>query len=224
MGLGSCEAATEPEILENAGRVSAGTPEVEMELIHSFAAPTVDWMPPSVVALGLGRSAPTRDRNVGCAAAPVVGPAQTRLAAWVAKAAVSVPETVTGLPETVMIEGSESPTEVTEPEPVLPQEGLAAAPPDTRICPFVPGGRASHPEADRYRISPWVEPITSRIELGAVGVGAAVDPAVFASTVPVETGASESVPLRVIGPPVNPAPLATLCTVPAPGTVCHVAA
>jgi hypothetical protein len=66
--------------------------------------------------VGLGRSAPTKARNVGVAAEPVVGPAQTWLADWVARVPVSVPDVVIGEPETVkMLDGNASPTLVTVP-------------------------------------------------------------------------------------------------------------
>jgi hypothetical protein len=62
----------------------------------------------------LGRSAGTIALKVGVAATPVVGPAQTKLAVCVAKEPVSVPEDVTGDPETVRIdEGSARATLVT---------------------------------------------------------------------------------------------------------------
>jgi len=48
------------------------------------------------------------------------------------------------------------------------------------------------------------------------GVGAAVEPLTFASTVPVATVAKLIVPVLVIGPPISPVPVATLVTVPAP--------
>jgi len=66
-------------------------------------------------------SAATSARNVGVAAAPVVGPAQTKLAVWVANVPVRVPEPVTGEPETVrMLEGSARATEVTVPTGAAP--------------------------------------------------------------------------------------------------------
>src|SRR5574340_96482 len=52
-----------------------GTPEVEMAVRKVWATAAMDSTPPSVVAEGLGRSAPTMARAVGVAAAPVVGPA-----------------------------------------------------------------------------------------------------------------------------------------------------
>ena len=48
-------------------------------------------MPPSVVADGFGRSAPTSARNVGAAAAPVVGPARSVFALCVASVSVTAP-------------------------------------------------------------------------------------------------------------------------------------
>jgi hypothetical protein len=80
-----------------------------------------DSTPPSVDADGLGRSAPTKDLNVGCAAAPVVGPAKTLFAVCVARVSVNVPEEVTGLPDMLNIGdvlASEKETDVTVPEPL----------------------------------------------------------------------------------------------------------
>lgn len=54
-------------------------------------------------------------RKVGAAAAPVVGPANSVLAVCVASVPVSVPDVVTGDPLTVINEGSDNPTLVTEP-------------------------------------------------------------------------------------------------------------
>ena len=60
-----------------------------------------------------GRSAATRDRNVGAAADPVVGPANTLFAVCVASVPVSVPVAVTGEPETEKILGRLNATLVT---------------------------------------------------------------------------------------------------------------
>src|SRR6185312_8444151 len=60
-------------------------------------------------------SAATKARNPGAAAAPDAGPANTVFAFWLAREPVSVPEVVTGEPETENIFGSESPTLVTVP-------------------------------------------------------------------------------------------------------------
>ncbi len=73
----------------------------------------------------LGMSAATSARKVGAAALPVVGPAKTRLADCVALVTASVPEVVTGVPETENSAGMVSPTLVTVPEP-------PAAPPSTK--------------------------------------------------------------------------------------------
>ncbi len=53
--------------------------------------------------------------KVGTPAPPVAGPAKTEFWASLARVPVSVPEVVTGVPETVKIEGKERPTEVTVP-------------------------------------------------------------------------------------------------------------
>src|SRR5882757_7744502 len=74
-------------------------------------------MPPSVLADGLGRSAPTNERNAGADAAPVLGPAHTRLADCVLSVAVSVPVETTGLFVTVNMPGMDRPTLETVPDP-----------------------------------------------------------------------------------------------------------
>lgn len=81
-------------------------------------------MPPRVLADGLGRSAPTNERNVGVAATPVVGPAQIRLADWVFRVPVNVPVLVTGLFVTVKIPGRERPTLETVPPPAAAHDVL----------------------------------------------------------------------------------------------------
>jgi hypothetical protein len=67
-----------------------------------------------------GTSAATKLRKVGAAALPVVGPAKTKFALWLASAAVRVPEEVTGEPETVKMAGMDSATLVTVPDPPPP--------------------------------------------------------------------------------------------------------
>jgi hypothetical protein len=61
------------------------------------------------------KSVPWTSLKVGAALAPETGPIQKVEQAWVTKVPVRLPEVVIGLPETVMILGSESPTEVTVP-------------------------------------------------------------------------------------------------------------
>src|SRR5574340_1687323 len=83
-------------------------------------------------------SAATRDRKVGCAGAPLVGPAQTVLADSVAFVTASVPLVVTGVPATENSAGIERPTLVTLPVPTPPGRSPStsarkvgcAAPPD----------------------------------------------------------------------------------------------
>ena len=77
-------------------------------------------LPPSVADVP-ERSASTNARNVGVAAAPVVGPAKCVLAACVANVPTSVPVDVTGPPVTVKIAGNARSTLVTEPP--VPAEG-----------------------------------------------------------------------------------------------------
>src|SRR5271163_1789564 len=95
-------------------------------------------------------------------------------------------------------------------------KGLAEAPPVTKTCPAVPGARVVHPVALQYNISPCVKPkALPNIAASVCALGTAVIPLILAKTDPVTTVAKDTVPVLVIGPPVNPAPVATLVTVPA---------
>src|SRR5271166_7184227 len=78
-------------------------------------------------------SAATSARNVGCAAAPVVGPAQTVFALWVALVIASVPAPVIGEPPTVKSAGAVSATLVTVPAPGIIEDGAHALPFHSRI-------------------------------------------------------------------------------------------
>jgi hypothetical protein len=60
-----------------------------------------------------GISAAVRARNVGVAAPPEDGPANTVFALWVVKVPVKVPVVVTGDPLTLKIEGNDNATLVT---------------------------------------------------------------------------------------------------------------
>ena len=62
-------------------------------------------------------SAVVRALKVGVAADPLEGPAKMELTACVVNVPVSVPLVVTGEPDTDMMDGSASPTEVTVPVP-----------------------------------------------------------------------------------------------------------
>ena len=62
-------------------------------------------------------SAATSARNVGVAAAPVVGPENTVFAVWVARVSPSVPVVVTGEPLTLSIDGAVRATLLTVPVP-----------------------------------------------------------------------------------------------------------
>ena len=106
------------------------------------------------VAMPAGKSVAASARNVGAAAAPVVGPAKINAADWVASDAVSVPAEVTGEFVTVKIEGIESPTVVTDPAFGVAHDGLAAAPPVCKNWPDVPGASGVQPVALRYKIEP----------------------------------------------------------------------
>ena len=63
-------------------------------------------------------SVASKPLKVGAAAAPDTGPANIKLGDCVARAAVNVPEPITGLFDTVKILGIAKPTDVTEPPPV----------------------------------------------------------------------------------------------------------
>ena len=75
-----CAAVIDPLMSVNAGWEAVGTPLGDIWRIHWLPTAAKDWMPPSELADGLGRSAPTKARNVGVAAEPVVGPAHTKFA------------------------------------------------------------------------------------------------------------------------------------------------
>ena len=72
-----------------------------------------------------GMSAATSERKVGAVAAPVDGPANTKLADCVVRVPVRVPDAVTGLPDTLKMLGRANPTLVTVP-PLL--GGVAQVP------------------------------------------------------------------------------------------------
>ncbi len=126
VGFGSCVDAATPLMSENAGWEAVGTPLVEIWRIHWLVTAAKLWTPPRVLAEGLGRSAPTRDRNVGAEAAPVDGPAHIRFADCVFRVAVRVPVLTTGLFVMVKIPGIERPTLDTVPPPADTQEVLPA--------------------------------------------------------------------------------------------------
>lgn len=86
----------------------------------------------------MGKSAPTKDLKLGVAAAPVVGPDQTKLAFCVANVPVSVPAAVTGLPLTVKILGNAKPTDVTVPVPDTVVHVVVPEPLVDSTCPLVP--------------------------------------------------------------------------------------
>ena len=89
-----------------------------IESIHSCEVEVIDSMPPSVDALGAGRSAPTMARSVGVAGEPDVGPAKKVLGLWLASVAVIVPLLVRGEPVSLKIEdGKVTPTDVRPPPP-----------------------------------------------------------------------------------------------------------
>ena len=81
------------------------------------------------VTVEFGISAVTIARNVGVAAPPDVGPENMVFAVCVASDPVSVPDVVTGEPDTLKIAGSDKATLVTVPDP---PEGAALA----HVVPF----------------------------------------------------------------------------------------
>jgi hypothetical protein len=76
--------------------VVIGEPEVTVK--PAFAELTATLV---TVPVPGGKSAVTNERNDGCAALPVDGPANTLFADWVFKLNVNVPVVVTGDPEIV---------------------------------------------------------------------------------------------------------------------------
>jgi hypothetical protein len=77
-------------------------------------------LPVVLLEIVAGRSAGTKARKLGVAAAPEPGPAKTVLGVWVRSCGVSVPLEVTGEPGTVvlkMIPSPVIPTLVTDPLP-----------------------------------------------------------------------------------------------------------
>ena len=82
----------------------------------------------SLLVSSTGISAGTRERKLGAVPAPLAGPASTRLALWLVRAAVRVPVPVTGELVTLNRPGRARPTLVTVPPPpvVLPSWPLAS--------------------------------------------------------------------------------------------------
>jgi hypothetical protein len=84
------------------------------ELATEPACPVVFW-------LSVGTSAATIARKPGVPDTPS-GEAKTKLADCDAHAAASVPDEVTGEPETTKSAGKDKPTEVTVPVPTIPDQ------------------------------------------------------------------------------------------------------
>ena len=95
--------------------ISAGVAVPEPPLATATMPVTLDAVP-VVFWFSVGTSAATMARKVGVPAEPL-GAAKKKLAVWLAKVPVKVPEVVTGEPETVKILGRDNPTEVTLPVP-----------------------------------------------------------------------------------------------------------
>lgn len=116
---------------------AVGTAEPDVALTNEVLAPIA------------GKSASTSVRNVGEPGLPF-GDTNTRLALSDARVAVSVPELVTGEPDTVNIPGSERPTEVTVPVPAADcQDGTPDEVSDRTFVPLVLPARLVHPEGPR---------------------------------------------------------------------------
>lgn len=131
----------EPDTLNIAGKDSptdVTVPDGMVSVAYSKAVPAlftlntckavpsaVSPVPPLAIAKNpvvifaaskFGISLATKALNVGAAATPDDGPANTLFATCVANVAVRVPELVTGEPETVKMEGSDKATDVTVPD------------------------------------------------------------------------------------------------------------
>lgn len=91
------------------------TGEPDTDMMDGNANPTEVTVP--VPYGNAGMSAVVRDRKVGVAPAPLLGPANKVLTDCVVSVPVSVPVVVTGEPDTAKMEGSANATEVTEPVP-----------------------------------------------------------------------------------------------------------
>lgn len=113
-----------------------------------------------------GRSAVTRDRNVGVAAPPLVGPAHIRFAVSVASVTANVPEEVTGDPATLKIAGMVSPTDVTAPVAV---DAIVNVFPAGVIVIFDPAARVTAPANPFNDVTPDAAPanISMRTKLYA---------------------------------------------------------
>src|SRR5262245_58529895 len=108
-----------------------------LQVAHAIV-PVVVMVPPVIgddvatlvtVPVPAGRSAVTRDRKLGCAAPPDVGPAHTVFALCVVLLIASVPLVVIGEPETENSAGTVWPTLVTVPVPA----GRSAATSDLKV-------------------------------------------------------------------------------------------
>lgn len=96
-----------------------------------------------------GKSPRTNVRKVGVPGL-ASGEANTKLALSDANIAVSVPEFVTGDPDTVKIPGRESPTDVTVPVPAADcQDGTPEEVSDRTFVPLVLPARLVHPDGPR---------------------------------------------------------------------------
>jgi hypothetical protein len=87
------------------------TGEPDTDMMDGSASATEVTVPVPYGSAGM--SAVVRERKVGVAPAPLLGPANKVLTDWVVSVLVSVPLAVTGEPVTAMMEGMESATEVT---------------------------------------------------------------------------------------------------------------
>ncbi len=85
----------------------------------------------------VGKSAVTRLRKVGAAAAPVVGPAQMRFALCVARVSANAPEVVIGEPARLKMPGTVIATLVTVPVPPPPPPMPSCTWVWVTLCPFL---------------------------------------------------------------------------------------
>jgi len=180
------------------------TPNTDEDACGTVIAPleTVIIVPsgctaPRAAEVAIGKSAGANERNVGAAALPDDGPANTKFAASVANAKVNVPLVVTGEPDTVKIPGADSPTLVTVPVP----DGKSAATNDLNV------GAAALPEvgpaktklADSVANASANVPLTVTGEPDTVNIPGADKPTLVTVPVPVPAGKSAATSALKVG-------------------------
>src|SRR5487761_168426 len=156
---------------------------------HAKAAPLYPMQ--SFVTGDGAKSAAVTVLKVGAAAAPLAGPMKNVFALWLASAPVSVPLLVTGDPLTVKIEGSDSATLDTVPEPEPQDCHSITLPFVPKHCPLVPNAVKPVPPLATGRV-----PAKEIILFGHVPVIEMFEPPVNAGVpVPVPPFARESTPV-----------------------------